>query len=201
MLQTLFASPFTRPPGNSGHRDWAACWRALSRRSAIVAVAVAVACGGTGDVPASTTQDVALPSSLDRSSLDRGRAARKAETAARSAPSHVGGVPRRTGAGVGFRTHAQANQHFEKHGAEFGRVTEAEYVRQAQALRDAPLGGAVEELRRSDGTISRYDRVSGAFVAFDTDGTIRTFFKPNTGMLYGDAKESLTRLVEGVRGA
>jgi NAD(P) transhydrogenase subunit beta len=27
------------------------------------------------------------------------------------------------------------------------------------------------------------------------------FFKPNTGMLYGDAKDSLTRLVQAVREA
>lgn len=184
MLQALFATPFIHPPRDSGHRDRHACWRALSRTSAIVAVAIALACGGTGDAPASAKQDAALPSSLDRSASAQGRAARTTETAAPSTPSYLGRVPRRTGAGVGFRTHAQANQHFRKHGAEFGRVTEAEYVRQAQALRDAPLGGAVEELRRSDGTISRYDRASGAFVAFDADGTIRTFFKPNTGESY-----------------
>ena len=76
------------------------------------------------------------------------------------------------------------HRHFEKHGGEFGRVTEAEYVRRAQALRDAPVDGTVEELRRPDGTISRYDRATGAFVAFDADGTILTFFRPNTGESY-----------------
>ena len=54
----------------------------------------------------------------------------------------------------------------------------------AQLLRDAPLGSTVLEIRRPDGTVSRFDRASGAFIAFDADGTIRTFFKPNDGEVY-----------------
>jgi pyocin large subunit-like protein len=59
-----------------------------------------------------------------------------------------------------------------------------EYLRQAQALRDRPAGGAVLELVRRDGTTCRYDRASGAFLAFDSDGVIRTFFKPRQGESY-----------------
>ena len=32
--------------------------------------------------------------------------------------------------------------------------------------------------------ITRFDKSSGAFIAFDADGTIRTFFKPNVGEEY-----------------
>ena len=85
---------------------------------------------------------------------------------------------------VGFHSLAQLSEHFAKHGAEFGRVTQQEYLRAAQTLRDAPVGGSIEELRRPDGTTSRFDRSSGAFIAFNTDGTIRTFFKPNDGEAY-----------------
>ena len=85
---------------------------------------------------------------------------------------------------VGFRSRAQLNEHFQKHGAEFGRITQAEYLRQAQLLRDAPVDSNIEEIRRDDGTISRFDRSSGAFLAFNRDGTIRTFFKPNDGEAY-----------------
>jgi pyocin large subunit-like protein len=85
---------------------------------------------------------------------------------------------------VGFRSRAQFNEHFQKHGAEFGRVTQQEYLRAAQTLRDAPAGGAIKELRRPDGTVSRFDRATGAFIAFNADGTIRTFFKPNDGEAY-----------------
>jgi pyocin large subunit-like protein len=83
-----------------------------------------------------------------------------------------------------FHSRQQLDAHFAKHGAEFGNVTQEEYLRQAQILRDAPVGGTVEEIKRPDGTVSRYDRASGAFLAFDADGTIRTFFKPNDGEAY-----------------
>jgi hypothetical protein len=85
---------------------------------------------------------------------------------------------------VGFRSRAQFNEHFQKHGAEFGHVSQQEYLRQAQALREAPVGASIEEIRRDDGTVSRFDRSTGAFLAFNRDGTIRTFFKPNDGEGY-----------------
>jgi pyocin large subunit-like protein len=85
---------------------------------------------------------------------------------------------------IGFRSRAQFNEHFQKHGAEFGHITQNEYLRLAQALRDAPAGGSIEEIRRDDGTVSRFDRSTGAFIAFNRDSTIRTFFKPNDGEAY-----------------
>jgi pyocin large subunit-like protein len=32
--------------------------------------------------------------------------------------------------------------------------------------------------------VSRFDRGSGGFVAFDADGIIRTYFRPNDGEAY-----------------
>ena len=87
--------------------------------------------------------------------------------------------------GRGFRSVARLEEHYQKHGAEFGRVTIDDYLVMAQSLRDAPVGGAVlEAVRSSDGVISRFDRTTGAFLAADPDGTIRTFFKPNDGEAY-----------------
>ena len=40
------------------------------------------------------------------------------------------------------------------------------------------------EATRADGVVTRFDRDSGAFIAFDPDGTIRTFFKPRDGEAY-----------------
>lgn len=88
------------------------------------------------------------------------------------------------GASVGFRSPTRLDEHYIKHGAEFGQITRDAYLRQAQALRDAPLGGSVLEIARGDGTLSRFDRSSGSFVAFDADGIIRTFFRPNDGENY-----------------
>ena len=76
------------------------------------------------------------------------------------------------------------DEHFAKHGAEFGNISEDEYLRAAQELRDRTVGGDVLEIVRDDGTVSRFDRSSGAFIAFNRDGTIRTFFKPNDGERY-----------------
>ena len=88
------------------------------------------------------------------------------------------------GAGVGFADQRRLNEHFEKHGAEFGRITKQDYLHQAQLLRDATVGGPVLETIRRDGVTTRFDRQTGAFIAFNADGTIRTFFKPNDGERY-----------------
>ena len=87
-------------------------------------------------------------------------------------------------AGPGFRTRRQLDEHFAKHGAEFGRITEGEYLRMAQTLRDTPPGGPILEARRPDGEFSKFDRRNGHFGAYNRDGTIRTFFIPNNGERY-----------------
>jgi hypothetical protein len=88
------------------------------------------------------------------------------------------------GASVGFADQRRLDQHYEKHGAEFGRITKQDYLRQAQLLRDARVGGPVLETIRRDGVATRFDRETGAFIAFNPDGVIRTFFKPNDGERY-----------------
>ena len=87
-------------------------------------------------------------------------------------------------ASVGFTSRRALAEHFEKHGREFGSITQERYLRLAQELRDAPRGGPVREATRSDGVITRFDTRSGAFVAFHADRTIRTFFKPDDGLAY-----------------
>ena len=84
----------------------------------------------------------------------------------------------------GFTTHAHLVEHFEKHGAEFPGLDIDAYLAAAQSLRDKPVGGDVLELRRRDGVITRFDETSGAFLAVNRDGTIRTFFRPNDGAAY-----------------
>ena len=88
------------------------------------------------------------------------------------------------GAGVGFADQRRLDEHFDKHGPEFGRITKQDYLRQAQLLRDARVGGPILEAVRRDGVITRYDQQTGAFIAFNPNGVIRTFFKPNDGERY-----------------
>lgn len=85
----------------------------------------------------------------------------------------------------GFQNRARLDEHFAKHGSEFAGLDEAQYLAMAQTLRDAPAGGDILEIvRPGDAVVSRFDKRSGAFLAFDGDGTIRTFFKPNDGEKY-----------------
>jgi hypothetical protein len=93
------------------------------------------------------------------------------------------GGPARAGNARGFRSRERLEEHYAKHGREFGDISIGEYLALAQRLRDAPPGGDVLELRRPAGR-ARFDRASGAFGAYDEDGTIRTFFKPRDGEAY-----------------
>jgi pyocin large subunit-like protein len=86
--------------------------------------------------------------------------------------------------GPGFRSQEKLDEHYEKHGREFGAISKAEYLRLAQELRDAPAGGPILEARRPDGEFSRFDRRHGYFGAYNRNGTIRTFFIPNNGERY-----------------
>jgi pyocin large subunit-like protein len=94
------------------------------------------------------------------------------------------GTGKTWGARVGFVSERRLEEHYDKHGAEFGRITKQDYLRQAQLLRDATVAGPVLETVRRDGVTTRFDRQTGAFIAYNADGTIRTFFKPNDGERY-----------------
>ena len=85
--------------------------------------------------------------------------------------------------GPGFRSHHLLEEHYAKHGHEFGDVTQEEYLRMAQQLRDSRPGKYILEAKRKNGT-AKFDKRNGWFVAYDRDGTIRTFFIPNTGLRY-----------------
>lgn len=86
--------------------------------------------------------------------------------------------------GPGFRTRAALDEHYRKHGAEFGSIPKAEYLRLAQEFRDTPAGGRVLEAVRPDGVITKFHRGRGWFVAFNRNGIIRTFFIPVAGERY-----------------
>src|SRR2546421_1076828 len=85
---------------------------------------------------------------------------------------------------VGFRSEERLEEHYRKHGREFGHVSMEQYLRLAQKLRDRSAGNLVLEGRSPEGHVVRYDKASGAFLACDSDGTIRTFFRPRQGERY-----------------
>ena len=98
--------------------------------------------------------------------------AQPASASARPAPS------------VGFASPEKLLEHYHKHGAEFGRISMEDYLRTAQTLRDRTLGATIVEAVRADGVITRFDRDTGTFIAFNRDGVIRTCFRPNDGEAY-----------------
>lgn len=75
-------------------------------------------------------------------------------------------------------------EHFAKHGRAFGPITQQQYLRAAQQLRDSRPGKNVLESKRPDGSGAKFDRRRGWFVEYDSDGTLRTFFIPNDGIRY-----------------
>ena len=87
-------------------------------------------------------------------------------------------------AGPGFRTQRHLDDHYRKHGSEFGSVSKADYLRFAQQLRDAPASAHILEAKRNDGVVTRFDRKLGWFGAYNPDRTIRTFFIPAAGESY-----------------
>lgn len=105
-----------------------------------------------------------------------------------SAPPQIQTPTPKNGATIrtetGFASRQKFSDHYDKHGNEFGSISREEYLRQAQQLRDNQLSADVLEAVRSDGVITRFDKKSGAFLAFNSDLTIRTYFKPNDGEAY-----------------
>jgi pyocin large subunit-like protein len=115
---------------------------------------------------------------------ERGDRMSPRESAATETTTRTPAATRGWGASVGFADARRLDEHFEKHGAEFGRITKQDYLRQAQLLRDAKVADPILETVRRDGVTTRFDRQTGAFIAFNPNGVIRTFFKPNDGERY-----------------
>lgn len=91
---------------------------------------------------------------------------------------------------IGFRSPDRLAEHFRKHGREFHVKRAEDYLRLAQILRDRPRTEEVVSFVRNDAVTCKFDRASGAFVAYDSDGTLRTFFRPKDGEAYYERQKS-----------
>lgn len=81
--------------------------------------------------------------------------------------------------------------HFNRHGADFGATDIYDYAAKAHALYHRH---GVEAKLDAAGTLRIYDPATGAFGAYNADGTTRTFFKPRRGQAYFDRQPG--RLVD-----
>lgn len=143
-------------------------------------VALILILAGCGD--GNTTTGQTSPSTLV------GQATTSAQSGIRTDPGHATaedpGSAGVTHPDIGFRSRRSLDEHFRKHGGEFGGIDRATYLVLAQELRDRPLDRVTVEITRRDGVITRYDRGRGAFGAYNDDRTIRTYFRPNDGEAY-----------------
>lgn len=81
-----------------------------------------------------------------------------------------------------FRKAQYLTEHFQKHGAEFPYATEAEYLTGANRVISHP--DSLHKLEAEDGDDVYYLESTNEFVIVSTDGYIRTYFKPNSGIDY-----------------
>lgn len=148
----------------------------------IIAVLTAVFASRTARAPTSAPQDGHPPAAAPAAPAPERSQQSPARTANDGDAANGSGA--RGAESIGFTSRQRLVEHFDKHGDEFPGLDIGGYLAAAQALRDASAGGSVLELRRRDGVVTRFDRTTGAFLAYNRDGTIRTFFRPNDGEAY-----------------
>lgn len=68
--------------------------------------------------------------------------------------------------------------HFERHGRDFGAKNADDYARQAWLFLQRGRTEGLPAKRDSDGVLRVYDPATRSFGAYNRDGTTRTFFKP-----------------------
>lgn len=85
-----------------------------------------------------------------------------------------------------FRTKKLYDDHYKKHGAEFGDITQEEYLQLANDLLNSDSDTILHKIEAEDGDDVFFDTETGYFLVLSTDGYIRTFFIPSAGKAYYD---------------
>lgn len=85
---------------------------------------------------------------------------------------------------VTFESPELLTRHYEKHRNEFGDITEKEYLERANWLFWASPSKDVEQLTRSDGSVSKYKFSTNEFLVINPDKTIKTYFLPQAKEVY-----------------
>ena len=82
-----------------------------------------------------------------------------------------------------FRSQKLFDQHYEKHGAEFGDITQEEYLEMANELINSDSDRVLHKYS-SDNDYMYFDQDTEYFLVLSEDGYIRTFFIPSAGISY-----------------
>ena len=75
---------------------------------------------------------------------------------------------------------ASLPDHFERHGRDFNAKDADDYARMAWEFRQRAKAEGLPTKVDAEGVIRIYDPKSGAFAAYNRNGTTRTFFKPDS---------------------
>lgn len=81
-----------------------------------------------------------------------------------------------------FRNETMWEEHFEKHGSEFGYKSKEEYLKGANEVINSST--SKHKIEAEDGDEIYYNEEKNEIVFVSTDGYIRTYFKPNDGINY-----------------
>lgn len=83
-----------------------------------------------------------------------------------------------------FETPNSLEKHVRKHIAEYGDISEEEYINRAQKLLRQSPSDDILVLKRADGSVAKYRISTNEFVVGTKEGAIRTAFKPQNGYDY-----------------
>ena len=81
-----------------------------------------------------------------------------------------------------FRNQKLKDQHFDKHGVEMGFANADDYEKAASAVVNNP--SALHKTEAEDGDDVYYIEATNEFVIVSTDGYLRTYFNPDSGIKY-----------------
>lgn len=84
-----------------------------------------------------------------------------------------------------FRSKKLYEDHYKKHGKEFGNITKEEYLSMANDLINSTSASVLHKTSK-DGDYLYFDQDTGYFLVLSDDGYIRTFFIPDRGKAYYD---------------
>ncbi len=84
-----------------------------------------------------------------------------------------------TGTGAKFADQVKLDDHFNRHGSDFGATPAADYAQKVDNFLTGPKSPIALEIVRTDGDVVRYDPATEAFGVVSICGTVRTFYKPD----------------------
>ncbi|MFA7238004.1 MAG: RHS repeat-associated core domain-containing protein [Phycisphaeraceae bacterium] len=99
--------------------------------------------------------------------------AEHADDVAKACPTAVKGT------GAKFADNAKLDDHFQRHGADFGAKTAAEYQGKADTFLTGSRGQGVLEKVRPNGDVIRYNPATEEFGVVSKNGAIRTYYRPD----------------------